>query len=82
MKKAIFCILMTLLLLACGKGQGDNTPKGVVTQYAEAIIHGKYLEALKSCISSETKSTPEGAKYQNRSQQLEFVKMEGPGGFS
>ena len=46
MKKAIFCILMTLLLLACGKGQGDNTPKGVVTQYAEAIIHGKYLEAL------------------------------------
>ncbi len=46
MKKAIFCVLMTLLLLACGKGQGDNTPKGVVTQYAEAIIHGKYLEAL------------------------------------
>jgi hypothetical protein len=46
MKKAIFCVLMTLLFFACGKGQGDNTPKGVVTQYAEAIIHGKYLEAL------------------------------------
>lgn len=46
MKKVIFCVLMTSLLLACGKGGGDNTPKGVVTQYAEAIIHGKYLDAL------------------------------------
>lgn len=52
------------------------------SQHTAKLQNRKYLEALKSCISSETKSTPEGAKYQNRSHQLEFVKMEGPCGFT
>lgn len=46
MKRTILCILLTVVLLSCGNGRGDNTPKGIVTQYAEAIIHGKYLDAL------------------------------------
>lgn len=52
------------------------------SQHTARLQNWKYLDALKSCISSETESTPEGAKYQNRSHQLEFVKMEGPGGFT
>lgn len=52
------------------------------SQHSARLQSWKCLEALKSCISSETKSTPEVAKYQNGSHQLEFVKMEGPGGFT
>ena len=46
MKRMIFCLLTAMLLLACGKGSGDNTPKGIVSQYAEAIIDGDYRSAL------------------------------------